>query len=43
MNSPDIPEKLEDWATGVLMEQGFIPHPHAVTWEEYVKTSNMQV
>ena len=37
------PEKLEDWAKTLLVERGLMPLPHAVTWEEYVKRSNMQL
>jgi hypothetical protein len=37
------PENLEDWARNLMMERGFIPPPHVVTWEEYVKWSNMRM
>ena len=37
------PEQLEEWARGLLIERGFMPLPHAITCEEYVKGSNMRL
>jgi hypothetical protein len=37
------PETLEDWARNLMMERGFIPPPHVITWEKYVAWSNMRM
>lgn len=37
------PENLEDWARNLMMERGFIPPPHVITWEKYVAWSNMRM
>ena len=37
------PETLEDWAKNLMMERGFIPPLHVLTWERYVKWSNMRM
>lgn len=37
------PEQLEKWARKLLMERGFFPRPSAVTWEQYVRSSNRRL